>query len=172
MFITAAQFLEAYDERRVSQLCSSTGTPITSAALPTNTTLLNALNRAAGMITAACRVGQRYQYDDLVTLSEGTDPGSYVIQQLNADLAFGLLNARRGLSMEELSVQAPMWAFAQDYLNQLRLGERIFDIAGDADAGLPDVVRLGVNKDTWARTIGAESRLWGSGITTNSNYNP
>lgn len=163
-YITAAQFILQYDKRRIAQLLSDTGTPITAAALTSDATLAQILEEASGYVSAACRVGQRYLAASLDTCAAASTPSGNLLRRITGDLAFGLLVARRGLSMDELYKQAPFYQMAMGYLEQLRLGERLFDIDTTAQAGVPDVAVLGSANDAGAfnpKSISSKTRIWG-----------
>lgn len=184
-FVTSSQFLFYTDSRRVCELLSDSdsGTPIPLIELPTNATLLEILQDATQEVIEACLVGKRYTVAELMSLAADNQGGSvsinpsgdYVItggntvkgigsslRKLTAALAWGTLVDRRKYSSEEFSKLAPSWAMAQQKLELLRLGERIFQITGADEAGLPSVVKLGVDSDLAGTTIASKVGLFGT----------
>lgn len=126
-YCTAAQMLARYDRRQISKLLSDTGVQVTDANLPTNANLLAILEDASGMIAMAARVGKRYTALQLQAVADSTDDivASQIIR-LTADLAMGLIVLRRpGADPKKL---APNYYQAQEILEQLKRGERIFDV--------------------------------------------
>lgn len=146
-YVTPDQFLLKYSADRVAQILSTADAEVLASQASGSAVLADALADASGMIDGACRVGQRYPAADLaaladgaVPLSDGTTPpanGTALLRRLCSDLAFGLLCGFRGWSGAEAEAFAPRYKDALFLLEQLRLGERIFDIDSSADAGLP-----------------------------------
>jgi len=137
-YLTAAQFLRKYDERRVRQLLSDSGSP-TAGDLATDDNLSDLLSMASEMIAAAVLVGKRYTLDQLTELATSTSYG-FLLRQLTADLAYGLLVARRGTSAADLTRLAPTYALALQQLEMLRNGHCLFPgLSNDQhpDADLP-----------------------------------
>lgn len=143
-FLTAAELLRRYDVRLVGQYASDSGTPLDAAGVAASTAVSDILADAAEEIAAACRVAGRYTraYLDGIAADSATTVG-HLLKRLNADLAFGLLVARRGYGASEFAQLAPRYAPAQILLQQLRDGKRIFDSDSHAAAGLPDSVSAG-----------------------------
>jgi len=166
-FITATEFLNQRDKRRVADFCSDTGVPIPASSLTTNTILLQMLEEGAGVIVMACRLGERYSLEDLHTLAASTDYSGSALKRLNGDLSYCYLMARRGLSEEETAQLSALKGEAMATIDQLRLGERIFDIGGAPDAGLPEKVVLGIDSQIDGTAIATKTRLWGRTSFTN-----
>jgi hypothetical protein len=145
-FCTAAQFLVAYDTRRIRQLLSDSGTPLTEGEVESSDVLQQLLDEAADLVYASVMVGKRYTADDLTTLAASTTSG-FFLRRLNADLAFGLIVARRGVSATDITKLAPMFAAAHNYLNDLRNGILLFPKIDDsrAEAGVPKAADLSTN---------------------------
>lgn len=146
-FITAAQFLNRYDARRVGDLVGDTGTRVDAGTLLTDTNLATILADASAFITAACRVSDRYSYDDLNNLATTSPygPTAYLLHRLTADLAMGLLLKRRAYAADDIAKQCPAYVEALQYIQLLREGERIFDTDGQAEAGLPEHEQFNLN---------------------------
>ena len=75
------------------------------------------------MVNSAAFVGGRYSAADLTSLINEDEA---FLVRLTCDLAFILLVQRRGLDVAPYS----QWATSQQTLQQLRMGERIFNIEG------------------------------------------
>lgn len=124
-YATAQDLIIRYDERRVADLVSDTGTrspnPLTSPVVAA------VLEDAAGMIDAACRVGGRYSLIDLANMAGS---GHSLLIRLSCDIAYSLLVARRGYSTTDQKVMAPQLEFVNKMLDDLRKGDRVLDIFG------------------------------------------
>jgi len=151
-YLTPSQFLDYYDQRRVLELASDTGTPATVGGIGTNSILLTAIRSASSMIDSSVQTGRRYertQLEDIVTASnaggatEAEKSRAEPIKRLCADLAYGYLNSRRGYSAAKLQELAPTYADALQRLNELSTGQRILDIDGPKNAGVPKRVPIG-----------------------------
>jgi hypothetical protein len=129
-YCTAANFLQFYDARSTGNLVSDTSVPVSPTALLTNTTLQACLDAAAGMINAAILVAQKYTVAELQALT-GVD--AQYLNRLNADLAFGILNSRRGNDANAF----PNYKSALGILDELRSGNRVFNFSGAVSSALP-----------------------------------
>lgn len=132
-YITGEEFLSRYDSRTIAELISDTGTPAESVA--SSSVLLNALEDAAATIRMAARVSDRYESLDLDNIAADAT-NRYQLQRLNADLAVGYLCRRRMMPPDKVAAMAPGYDEAQEILELLRRGERIFDIEEVAAAGV------------------------------------
>lgn len=171
-YITSTQFVRQYDRTRVCELLANGGDdPIAVSALSTNEKLADFLEAASGLIDSACLVAERYSPESLQTLADDDDSRSgALLRRIAGDLAYGMLIASRGLSLAEVTQQAPMYAMALSFLESLRLGERLFPIDETEAAGLPDVVKVGSTLDTAGTSINSKTRLWGCIGQTNLGY--
>lgn len=178
LYTDTQTFINQYDVRRICQLLSDTGAPVTQVSVLTNPVLLQILYEATGIVAMAARVGQKYSENNLESLGDvtgtikaddglqyGKTPSGNFLRRLVGDIAYGLIIARRGLSAEEMAEQAPTWPIAMGYLEQLRSGDRIFDIGGAPDAGLPNIQQLGSLLDRNMTSISSKTRIWGAGQT-------
>lgn len=141
-FLTPDQFILRYDARVIRQRLSDTGTPVTD--LTSNETLLSILGEATEMILSAALQGEEYSEADLQELADSTTAG-FLVRRLTADLAMGLLTARRCTSADELNKMCPQWQFANAQLQQIRDGFYLFprlDGEPNANAGLPRTADL------------------------------
>ena len=124
-YATPQDLLIRYDERRVADLVSDTGTR--SAAPLTSPVVAAVLEDAAGILDSACRVGGRYSLTDLANMSGS---GHSLLVRLSCDIAYSLLVARRGYSTTDMKVMAPQMDWANKMLDDLRKGDRVLDIFG------------------------------------------
>lgn len=120
------------DARILGELVGDADTRITGSSLTGNANLLAALADASGQIEAACFIGGRYTADDLNGLSGNSQS---LLKRLACDLAFTHLHRRRGYDTADL----PEYTQANEMLERLRKGERIFDVEDVKDAGNPQI---------------------------------
>jgi phage gp36-like protein len=139
-YASGSDMVVRYDVRRLGQWLSDSDTPVADADVPGNATLAALLADASEMLNSAAFVGKRYSRANLTALASA-DGGPF-LKRIVCDLAFGMLAARRGYSARELDELAPNWQWAQQQLELLRLGERIFDFTANAGAGLAQVVSV------------------------------
>jgi phage gp36-like protein len=124
-YATPQDLLIRYDERRVADLVSDTGTR--SATPLTSPVVAAVLEDAAGILDSACRVGGRYSLTDLANMSGS---GHSLLVRLSCDIAYSLLVARRGYSTTDMKVMAPQMEWATKMLDDIRKGDRVLDIFG------------------------------------------
>lgn len=157
IYLTNDEFLDFYDRRRVASFLSDTGVPVVDGLLATDARLARLIKSAEGRVNIACRVGRRYDPASLIAYA-ATDLGT-VLKELVADLAWHGLISRRGLKEEETAALAPRYAMAEQTLELLRLGERVFEIDDAPQAGLPGYTTLGSLVTT---SIKAKTAFWGT----------
>lgn len=134
-YCTVTQFLEFVDDRSVRDLLSDDGTR-TAGSLAANATLLLLLGAASGEVEAAACAGQRYVIDPGATpprndLAALTGNSASLLARMVAWLAFHDLWSRR-------PSEAPLHPQAQralDFLERLRLGERVLGVLENHQAG-------------------------------------
>lgn len=125
-YATPEQLVARFDARVIGQLVDDSGVEITSLAA--NNYVLEALDDASGQIRSAALVANKYTETNLDDLAADNDP---FLVRLTCTLAYGFLRNRRGMGTENL----PEVERAENWLAALRLGERIFNIQDNADAG-------------------------------------
>lgn len=159
-YLTPAELLLYYDKRRVYELLSDSGTPVTDGTYVVNSVLLTALRSASAHVDSAVQTGRRYersQLEDVVTASNAggaTDAEkgrAEPIKMLVAHLAFGQIVTRRGYAAQKLAELAPMYSTAIEMLNQLASGVRVLDLDQPKAAGMPLSVKLGSSLTNWTR---------------------
>jgi phage gp36-like protein len=130
-YATPQDLVTYYDASVVADLASDTDSPVPDV---TQCPLIDQLLAfGAGRINSAATIGQRYSEDQLTALA-GDD--LQVLVQLNCTIAMGALLFRRPGSQYEKSYENHMKA-AEEFLDRLRKGERIFAFPENQDAGLP-----------------------------------
>ncbi len=132
-YCTPAQAINYFDSTMLGQLTDDTGVQLTEAQLAASPKLLAALSSASGQINSAIRVSNRYQVSDIQSL---TGDDAEMLARLTAWLAIPILMGRRNPSLDNY----PEIEEAQTFLQMIRYGERIFDVAEAAEAGLPKQV--------------------------------
>lgn len=163
-YATTAQLSSRYDQRTLGDLASDTGTRVPANQLSTSQPILDALQDAAGMIEAACSVGNRYTPADLLTL---TGNGAAFLTRLNCDLAIGLLFQRRPDKGDPPKQVETAWRL----LDALEAGHMVFGLLEAAEAGQPtDVVET--SQDVYNRNGVAVqmSKYFGRRVNTLADY--
>lgn len=126
------------DVRTLGDLVGDADTRATSVELDTDTVLATALQDASGIIDAAVFHAGRYSADDLNGL---TGNSLALLKRLTCDIAYTLLRRRRGYTGDEGEDLAE-FKQADQMLERLRKGERVFDVAEVIDAGNTQVVTI------------------------------
>jgi phage gp36-like protein len=126
-YATPSDLLARNDARIIGDLLYDNGVRINETDILTNDAVETALDDASGLVNSAAFVGGRYTAADLTGLT-GADQSFLV--RLTCNLAFILLVQRRGIDTSPY----PQWADAQNTLQQLRFGERIFNVVGVQEA--------------------------------------
>jgi hypothetical protein len=140
--ITAAQFLNFYDKRRINQYLSDSGSPLGSGEITDDENLAVILGAASEEVLSAVLVGERYTTDQLEALSLEEETG-FLLRRLVADLAYTIIVSRRGQGAADIERLCPRHAEAQKQLDQLRSGWAIFPGIDEllyAEAGQPAIV--------------------------------
>jgi len=127
-YATAEQLLDRYDPREIGDLVSEDENRVPERDLLNNSKLNRALEDASAQIRSAAFVAEKYSNVDLEGLAKAQDA---FLVQITCDLAFGRLLTSRSLATEIV----PDVERAQQWLALLRLGERIFPITANAQAG-------------------------------------
>lgn len=149
-YLTAAEFLLYYDERRVRQLCTDSTVPVTGD-LSNNPILLTCFRSASAELDSAIQVSRRYDREAIEQLCADSRAVSApaevrkraeAVKEIVADLAWGRLISRRGHSADEMGRLAPRYALAQERIARLVNGDAIFDFDAPKDAGVPSSVGI------------------------------
>lgn len=138
-YATAAQLLARYDSRRVAELNSDTGSPVTpSDPVSISTPVGAALYDATAMVDTAMQAGKRYTKTDLAALIADADAtkGAPIVRVV-CDIAYARLMMRRGLPAAEIDRLCPGYKDALAWIEDLRSGKTVLDISGALTAGLP-----------------------------------
>lgn len=136
--------LARYDAREVGDLLSTSDRRIDAGEIATHPIMMAALEDASGQIRSAALVANKYTEADLDLLYEKND--SFLIW-LTCTLAVGNLRDRRSVPSDYFAEQTTR---AANWLAAMRLGERIFNVDANKDAGNPSVYspRLAVQQRT------------------------
>jgi len=118
-----------FDARILQDLVSDTGDP--DPVWKTNAKLTTILASASGRIESACTVAQHYLVADLAAL---TGNSLALLKELTCTIAVALLIARRGGKYSEEYKEKI--AAAEEFLDRLRKGERVFGIEDNQEAGM------------------------------------
>lgn len=130
-YCSVDQLVGFVDERAVRQLLSDTDAPY-AGDLTESTVLASILRRSSGEVESAACAGQRYLIDDTRNdLADLTGNSAEFLAGLVADLAFFRLWSRRPNNDLKLPASCEQ---AQEFLERLRLGERVFGNLEDQEA--------------------------------------
>lgn len=134
-YATGADLINSYDVRKIAELASDTGKPLTPGDIQNiadnpgdNKIIVAALLRGSGDVEAAVLRGGRYSSLDLQALT-GASQGT--LKGLVCDLAFYHLRKRRYPDAEDFTG----YKEAKEMLESLRDGQEIFSFQETADAG-------------------------------------
>lgn len=122
-----------FDVNVISDLASDDGTPVQDYTTDGNITA--ALSAASGQINAAVMVGEIYVAADLSAL---TGDDLQLLKEICCQLAMAKLIRRRPEKYGNESYQQYV-KDAEEYLDRLRKGERLFNLAAQAGAGIPEI---------------------------------
>jgi hypothetical protein len=142
-FASASDLVLQYSAKRVGELAGD-GTLIAEGDLDGNAVIEWALERATEEILMSVRRGDKYEEEDLQDLADSATSG-WALRGLTVDLAFGLLQLRKGVRASDMSQLCPGFVMAQQTLKLLSDGEEIFPrITGEEhpDAGTPRTANL------------------------------
>lgn len=156
-YLDPSELPNYYDQRRVLQLASDTGSSAVIADLSNPAskpylTVQSAIRSAASDIDSHCQQGKQYTRDILEGFitdaaanpsDEAKQKRVAILKQLCADLAFGILMSRRGYTAETLDQLAPRYDTALQTLERLKVGAQIFDTDAATSRGVPALVGIG-----------------------------
>ena len=181
-YLNPVDLVRYYDSRRVLQLASDSGATAVIADLSSSASaaygfVLNALRSAAADLDSHCQQGRRYLRADLEAIiadavtyptNEIKNKRAALIQQLVADLTFGIMCSRRGQVADALKALCPRYETALVTLDRLAEGVQIFDTDTAIARGVPARVTIGKNIYRPSR----DNRLFGvwNDDTTNRGY--
>lgn len=137
-FATPADVVTRIDVRWLGDLVLDNNTRATEAQVLASTRLQAALDDAAGIILAYALQGERYSREDLASL---TDEGLSLLIRLNVDVAASLLAEGRQVPQADIEKTIPGYGRSMGLLQQLQLGNVIFEVAAAGRAGIPEIAR-------------------------------
>lgn len=132
-YATPDDMVLRFDANTIGDLVSDTGVAATD--LTTNATVLAALEAASGRVDAAALVSQNYSTAELAAL---TGNSLALLKDIVCDLAMIRLLKRRPEKITNEALAAASKE-AEDYLDRLRRGDRLFDVAAHETAGVISV---------------------------------
>jgi phage gp36-like protein len=133
-YAAPADLIDRFDQNDVGQLCSDDKRVISVVDLVSNQRCLTALNDASGDIDGALMVGNRYNANDLATLSPNS---TFKLKRVCCEIAMmHLVNRRVGWNPAKAK---EIRELAEKNLERLRNGENTFNIQASMDAGEPVV---------------------------------
>lgn len=150
-----------YDTDRVLDLVSDTalGAPratvadLSASGSAAYRRALAIIQSAAGDVDSHCQMGKRYTRENLETIvndywdapaDQAKAKRARILQQIVADLTFGLLLSRRGYTGDQLRQQAPRYEEALKTLDRLAQGIQVFDLDANVNASVPVRVSIGL----------------------------
>jgi phage gp36-like protein len=129
-----SDLLARHDNTVVAELCSEDEHAVPAEDLATDTNLLAALEDASGEVESACLIGKRYSVEDL----EGLTGNSLAkLKRITCTIAMANLLERR--PVVHVQEAEKLLERAEKYLEQLRTGQRIFNLEDQVDTQLPTV---------------------------------
>lgn len=134
VYCTAEHLLHFADENTIRELLSDTGQKI-SGDLDANPRLTYLIQTASGRFEAACFVSENYSPTELAAMSANSQA---LAAEIVATLVMATLMGRRPGRFAAEHVKQ-LRDGAEDYLQQLRNGARLFDVGDHAEAGKPSV---------------------------------
>lgn len=134
LYCDAAKLVEYFDNREIRSLLSDTGQSV-DGNLANDPKLAEMLKSASGRLEGACFVSENYSAEELASMSENS---LALAAEICANLTMGMLMRRRigRVSLEQCQA---ITDHAEDYLQQLRNGARLFDVGRHAEAGKPSI---------------------------------
>ena len=149
------QLTARYDARVIRDLVSDNSDVQTSIdSLTSHPVVLDALEDASGQIRSAAMVANKYTDDELSALEQSQDP---FLVRLTCTLAIGYLLNRRSMGRDPLP---PNIEQAENWLAALRLGERIFNVQANADAGNMKSATLSIAQRTELGLVADQTRFF------------
>lgn len=150
-YATRTEVIQFKDARDIGDLVADDGNRVSEANLATDSNFLLAIQAASGEIEAACLIGNRYTTSDLENL---TGNSAALLKRICADVTMKVLWDRREADQHG---ERRKYAIerAEKWLDQLRKGERVFNVTGVLDAGVAGQVKPSLtnrdNQRSWAR---------------------
>lgn len=129
-FATGEDFVSKCDRRLAASLCTSDDdSPVDPATVYDHPRVLGALQSATDLIKSVSAIANKYSDDDLQSLA---DAGDQFLVSLTCWLAMGELLGSRGVNKDQIP---PYVERADQWVEKLRIGEKIFNLAGARDKG-------------------------------------
>lgn len=155
-YCSGSDFVNYYDVRQCGDLLQDANSRMTSAQVAASTVLSEFLKAASGEVESACFVAKKYSAADLAALDGNA---AALLRKIVADLAFWEMAKRRHPTRQDVT---EAYRSSKEFLDRLRLGERIFGLEDQADAGNPESqfkTQNDINTLNLSTTI--SRRFWG-----------
>lgn len=162
-FASAQDLIDRVDVRWLGLLVLDDGTRATEAQVLASDRVAAALEDAAGFILSYALQGGRYTSAMLDAL---TGASAALLVRLNVDLAAALLAEARQVPLADIEKTIPGYGRTMKFLEQLQLGNVIFDVEEAKNAGTPKIAR-----NTPGYTIFNMSRYFGDVWRTEEQAN-
>lgn len=158
-----------YDVRRLGDLILDDDTRAEPGAISGHPVVQAMLSDATGLINSALLAGDRYSLIDINIFGTALSEASKnLLKRMCCDLAYGLLLARRGYSATDTSAMAPRYMEAKELLEQLKQGDRIFDLLTTKAAGLVQQAKISSKVPLFSRELDRYFGLRQSNMNENS----
>ncbi len=136
-YATPTDLAQYYDGRVIADLASDSDAPV--ADITADPKVLAILSAASGRVDSALTVANHYRPENLATMIADAGDAAALLKWLVATIAIAMLLSRRPGSRYEERYRATV-KDAEDFLDRLRKGERVFgEATAQRDAGLPSV---------------------------------
>lgn len=142
LVLSAEQFFTYHDYRWVAKNMLDAGSPASLADMIDSGTTSGAriaefIEMGEGQLFAATAIGDRYSVDDVVLY------GGALARWIVANITIGPVLGRRDRAVTDEKKLSLQFELAQEYLEQLRRGERIFALVPNVpEAGLPGTATM------------------------------
>ncbi len=133
LYCTAADLVNYADEGLIRSQVTDTGQSLTGD-LAASPVIVEFIAAASGRLEAACLISKNYTVADLQAMS---DNSKALARSITAQLVVASVLSRRVNPAQIDNIRA-MREEAEDYLQHLRNGARLFDVDDHAEAGLPE----------------------------------
>ena len=133
-YAEVSDLLARHDNTVVAELCSEDEQAVPAEDLASNTNLLAALQDASGDVESAMLIGKRYTTDQLDAL---TGNSLAKLKRITCTIAMAYLLERR--PVVHCSNAERLLKRAEEYLEQLRTGQRIFNVLDNVEKQLPTI---------------------------------
>lgn len=166
---TAADLLQRYDIRRLGDLVNDNDTrasdvDLKNANTPAGAVVNTALTDASGLVNSAILAGRRYTLADLAGM---TVESRALLVRICCDLAYSFLVTRRGYGAADLEAMTSRAKESEMILEQLRQGDRLFEVDANQAASLPNQAVISSKVSLFSREM---DRFFGMRQSQSNEY--